>query len=86
MFCFVKTMIKWMCGRLKFVYIFLQEKESAVSEAYAKGVQEGKTLSASNKQQPSVNVTDEVIWCLFYLICVGTVYGEEESCCYKDVY
>jgi len=50
-----------MCGRLKFVYIFLQEKESAVSEAYAKGVQEGKTLSASNKQQPSVNVTDEVI-------------------------
>ncbi|KAJ7334499.1 FK506-binding protein 15 [Desmophyllum pertusum] len=37
-----------------------EERESAVSEAYSKGVKEGKEQAGANKEQPSVNVADEV--------------------------
>ena len=39
---------------------FPQERESAVSEAYAKGLKEGKEQAGSDKQQAPVNLTDEV--------------------------
>jgi len=38
----------------------LKERESAVSEAYSKGVKEGKEQAGANEKQPLVNVTDEV--------------------------
>lgn len=41
-------------------FFFWQERESAVSEAYSKGVKEGKEQAGANEKQPSVNVTDEV--------------------------
>ncbi|XP_066020866.1 FK506-binding protein 15-like isoform X2 [Pocillopora verrucosa] len=37
-----------------------EERESAVSEAYSKGLTEGKKQSATSKEKSSVNVTDEV--------------------------
>ena len=40
-------------------------RESAVSEAYAKGLREGKEQGGGDKQQPSVNVTVEVSQRLF---------------------
>lgn len=42
------------------MFFFPQERESAVSEAYSKGVKEGKEQADPSKTQPSVNVTDEV--------------------------
>ena len=39
---------------------FPQERESAVSEAYANGLKEGKEQAGSDKQQAPVNLTDEV--------------------------
>ena len=41
-------------------WISFQERESAVSEAYSKGLTEGKKQSATSKEKSSVNVTDEV--------------------------
>lgn len=49
------------------VCFFSQERESAVSEAYAKGLREGKEQGGANKQESSVNVTDEVRKRLFYI-------------------
>lgn len=45
---------------LDVLHFFPQERESAVSEAYAKGVKEGKEQAGGDKQQAPVNVTDEV--------------------------
>jgi len=46
---------------LFFVFPFwLKERESAVSEAYRKGVKEGKEQAGAYEKQPLVNVTDEV--------------------------
>ena len=39
---------------------FCQERDSAVSEAYAKGLQEGKAQGDENAEKPSVNVNEEV--------------------------
>lgn len=50
----------WCQIRTLFVIFFWQERESAVSEAYSKGVKEGKEQAGANEKQPSVNVTDEV--------------------------
>ena len=45
---------------LDVLHFFPQERESAVSEAYAKGLKEGKEQAGGDKQQAPVNVTDEV--------------------------
>jgi len=42
--------------------VWLQERESAVSEAYSKGLKEGKEQAGANEKQPTVNVADEVRW------------------------
>ncbi|XP_015779656.1 PREDICTED: chromo domain-containing protein cec-1-like, partial [Acropora digitifera] len=38
----------------------VRERDSAVSEAYAKGLQEGKAQGDENAEKPSVNVNEEV--------------------------
>ena len=45
---------------LDVLHLFPQGRESAVSEAYAKGLKEGKEQAGGDKQQAPVNVTDEV--------------------------
>ncbi|PFX25950.1 FK506-binding protein 15 [Stylophora pistillata] len=48
-----------------------EERESAVSEAYSKGLKEGKEESAMSKEKPPANVTDEVkriMNTLFYML------------------
>ena len=45
---------------LDVLHFFPQERESAVSDAYAKGLKEGKEQAGGDKQQAPVNVTDEV--------------------------
>ena len=49
----------------------LQERESAVSEAYSKGVKAGKEQAGTNDKQPSVNVTDEVSQRFQFFMLIG---------------